>query len=164
MLTNLLQLRESCILYNHRTSGNPEGHRHGSCCCTSRLPSANRPITKRFDRRVSRFLRGKERFGHSCGSSPLLCGSRNGSTIPSRENLVSSGTKHSHCGGEASSRPIQGEQTDYCEYSSVHMLVFPEWKISYGKHLEGPHNALGLNPCAFATRATGSYLTERQPN
>ena len=43
-------------------------------------------------------MRGKERFGHNCGSSPLLCGSRNGSIIPSRENLVSPGTRHSHCG------------------------------------------------------------------
>ena len=63
-----------------------------------RATSANRPITKWSDRRVSGFLRGKERFGHSCGSSPLLCGSRNGSAIPSRENLVSPGTRHSHCG------------------------------------------------------------------
>ena len=41
------------------------------------------------------------------------------------------------------------------------MLVLPEWKISYGKHLEGPHNTPGLNPCTFATRTTGSHSTER---
>ena len=115
----------------------------------------NRPITKRFDHRVSGFFRGEERFGHSCVDLPRSFAVR-GTEAPSRLGRTWFLQAQDimwplALDWEASSRPIQWRigvsVTLIIVNTALHApLSLPEWQISYGKHLEGAYHVLKLRP------------------
>ena len=152
------------MLAENAESWNMGSNRH----LTTSEASANCPITHHFGHRVSGFLGGKEHSGHNCRSSLLRCGSKNGSIIPSPENLVSPGTRHIQGLRGVLEVHTKGNRrvskVDFIANSTTYTpLSSPKWQTSHGKYLDGrraldshiltiPYNWIPPNYLANATR------------